>query len=52
MHLTQDGLQQIINFRASINLGLSDLQKSKFPNYHPVARPIIKFLILISFRVL
>jgi hypothetical protein len=41
MHLTDDGLQQIINIRASINLGLSDLQKSKFPNYNPVARPII-----------
>ena len=41
MHLTEKGLQQIINLRASINLGLSDLQKSKFPNYNPVARPII-----------
>lgn len=41
MHLTEDGLQQIINLRASINLGLSDLHKSKFPNYNPVARPII-----------
>jgi hypothetical protein len=40
-HLTEEGLQQIINLRASINLGLSDLQKSKFPNYNPVARPII-----------
>jgi len=39
--LTEDGLQQIINLRASMNLGLSDLQKSKFPNYNPVARPII-----------
>jgi len=41
VHLTEDGLQQIINLRASMNLGLSDLQKSKFPNYNPVARPII-----------
>lgn len=24
-----------------MNLGLSDLQKSKFPNYNPVAQPII-----------
>jgi len=24
-----------------MNLGLSDLQRSKFPNYNPVARPII-----------
>jgi hypothetical protein len=40
-HLTEEGLQQIINLRASMNLGLSDLQKSAFPNYNPVARPII-----------
>ena len=36
VHLTDVGLQQIINIRASINLGLSDLQKSKFINYKPV----------------
>ena len=41
MHLTEEGLLQIINLRASINLGLSNLQKSKFPNYKPVARPVI-----------
>jgi hypothetical protein len=41
VHLNEDGLQQIINLRASMNLGLSDLQKSEFPNYNPVVRPII-----------
>jgi hypothetical protein len=41
MHLTEYGLLQIINLRASINLGLSNLLKSKFPNYQPVARPLI-----------
>ena len=41
MHLTEEGLLQIINLRASINLGLSNLQKSNFPNYKPVARPVI-----------
>jgi len=41
MHLTEEGLLQIINIRASINLGLSNLQKSNFPNYKPVARPVI-----------
>jgi len=41
VHLNEDGLQQIINLRASMNLGLSDLQKYEFPNYNPVARPII-----------
>jgi len=40
VHWTEDGLQQIINLRASMNLGLSDLQKSKFPKYNPVGRPI------------
>jgi hypothetical protein len=40
-HLTTEGLQQIINLRASINLGLSDLQKAEFPNYSPVERPLI-----------
>ena len=43
IHLTDVGLQQIINIRASINLGLSDLQKSKFINYKPVPRPIINY---------
>ena len=43
VHLTEVGLQQIINIRASINLGLSDLQKSKFINYKPVPRPIINY---------
>jgi hypothetical protein len=37
MHLTEEGLLQIINLRASINLGLSNLHKSNFPNYKPVA---------------
>ena len=42
-HLTEVGLQQIINIRASMNLGLSDLHKSKFINYNPVPRPIINY---------
>ena len=40
VHLTEVGLQQIINIRASMNLGLSDLQISKFSHYKPVPRPI------------
>jgi hypothetical protein len=40
-HLTEEGLQQIINIRASMNLGLSDLLKSQFINLNPVPRPII-----------
>lgn len=40
-HLTEEGLQQIINIRASLNKGLSDLQKSHFVHYKPVSRQII-----------
>lgn len=43
VHLTEVGLQQIINIRASMKLGLSDLQKSEFINYNPVPRPIINY---------
>jgi len=50
MHLTEDGLQQIVNLRASMNLGLSDLQKSKFPNYIPVVRPIINSIEIPDFN--
>jgi hypothetical protein len=41
MHLTEEGLLQIINLRVSINLGFSNLNKSNIPNYKPVARPVI-----------
>lgn len=41
--MTEVGLQQIINIRASMNLGLSDLQKSEFINYRPVPRPVINY---------
>jgi hypothetical protein len=40
-HLTIEGLHQIINIKASINLGLSDLLKSEFNDFTPVERPII-----------
>jgi hypothetical protein len=40
-HLFIEGLQQIINIKASMNLGLSDIIKSDFNNIIPVERPII-----------
>ena len=40
-HLTIEGLHQIINIKASINLGLSDMLKSEFKNFIPIERPII-----------
>ena len=39
-HVTPKGLQEIINIRASINLGLID--KTNFPNTIPVARPLVE----------
>lgn len=42
-HLTKEGLQQIINLRASINLGLSDKLKTEFPDIKLVDRPAVEF---------
>jgi hypothetical protein len=42
-HLTINGLQQIINIRASMNTGLSEIIKSEFSNkINPVKRGIIQ----------
>ena len=40
-HLTHAGLQEIINLRASLNLGLSDELKAAFPNTKLVERPVV-----------
>lgn len=40
-HLNIEGLLQIVNIKASINLGLSEQLKSEFENFSPVERPII-----------
>ena len=40
-HLTHAGLQEIINLRVSLNLGLSDELKAAFPNTKPVERPVV-----------
>jgi hypothetical protein len=40
-HLNADGLQEIVNIRASINLGLSDVLKEAFPDVIPVERPLV-----------
>jgi len=44
VNLTDEKLNQIVNIRASMNLGLSDLQKSIFIHYSPVPRPIIQYI--------
>jgi LAGLIDADG endonuclease/NADH-Ubiquinone oxidoreductase (complex I), chain 5 N-terminus len=40
-HLTVEGLNQIVNIKASMNLGLSERLKFEFPGYIPVKRPEI-----------
>jgi hypothetical protein len=40
-HLTVEGLQTILNLRASLNLGLSEALKAAFPNTIPVARSLV-----------
>jgi LAGLIDADG endonuclease len=41
-HLTVKGLQEIVNINASMNLGSSDIVKSKFSKINPVERAIIQ----------
>jgi hypothetical protein len=38
-HLTVEGLNQLVNIKASMNLGLSDRLKTEFAGYIPVKRP-------------
>ena len=40
-HLTDLGFQEIINIRASLNLGLSEGLKEAFPSTKPVSRPLV-----------
>jgi hypothetical protein len=41
-HLTNEGLHQIINIKASLNLGISENLKSYFNKITPVERPLVK----------
>jgi LAGLIDADG endonuclease len=41
-HLELKGLQKIVNIRASLNLGLSEVLKAAFPNTIPFPRPNVK----------
>ena len=40
-HLKEVGLQSIINIRASLNLGLSEVLKTAFPNTIPIIRLLV-----------
>jgi hypothetical protein len=41
-HLSAKGLEEIVNIKASLNLGLSDSFKTIFPKTVPVTRPLIE----------
>ena len=41
-HLKLKGFKEIVNIRASINLGLTDVLKNTFPEAVPVFRPLVK----------
>jgi hypothetical protein len=41
-HLTLEGLQEIINIRASINLGLSEDLKASFPLTEEISRVLVE----------
>jgi len=38
-HLTQDGLNELISIKSSMNLGLGNELKLAFPNIKPITRP-------------
>jgi hypothetical protein len=42
-YLTVEGLNKIIDIKASMNLGLSDMLKLEFAGYTPVERPLINY---------
>jgi hypothetical protein len=41
-HLTVEGLQAIVNIRATLNKGLTLILKEAFPNSVPVPRPMVE----------
>lgn len=43
-HLKMEGLQGIVNIRASMNLGLSEVLKTTFPNTIPAIRPCVSLV--------
>lgn len=40
-HLTKEGIKNIINIRASMNLGLTSVLIDAFPNNVPIQRPVV-----------
>jgi LAGLIDADG endonuclease len=42
-HLTVKGLQDIVNLKSSLNLGLNDTLKKSFPDTKAIPRPLVSF---------
>lgn len=42
-HTSAEGLQEILNIRASLNLGLTRTLKEAFPSTKPVTRPSVEY---------
>jgi len=42
LHLTKEGVQEIINIKASMNKGISEELLAEFPATSPVDRPVVK----------
>jgi hypothetical protein len=42
-HLNLEGLQEVVNLRASMNNGLTVKLKESFPNTKPARRPEVQF---------
>nr|QJQ35070.1 LAGLIDADG endonuclease [Fusarium acutatum] len=45
-HLTYQGLEEIVSIGVSMNLGLSSLVRDNFSNIIPVARPLVKNIVI------
>lgn len=42
-HLQSNGLQKIVNLKASLNFGISEDLKAIFPKIDPVPRPLVEY---------
>lgn len=43
-HVTYAGLQEILNIKAAINMGIPESLKAAFPNTKPVNRPLVQYI--------
>lgn len=46
LHLTEEGIQAILNIRASLNLGLSVALKTAFPKTIAIKRPLVPKVVI------